>query len=102
MAQKAVGKDDFRHIPAGVNGVSQRLAVVWDRAVVSEALNTRYHELVTHPHCDRCHDRHQHGHQFHTMLLLSLSISYCLCFGDFSIFWCSFFHQFVEEHLTDG
>ena len=43
MAQKAVGKDDFRFIPGGVNGVAERLAVVWDRAVVSDALNTHFH-----------------------------------------------------------
>jgi len=43
MAQKAVGKDDFRFIPAGLNGVAQRLAVVWDRSVVSDALNTHFH-----------------------------------------------------------
>jgi len=37
LAQKAVGKDDFRHIPAGVSGVARRLNVVWHRAVVSSA-----------------------------------------------------------------
>ncbi|XP_070598109.1 dihydropyrimidinase-related protein 5 isoform X2 [Erythrolamprus reginae] len=36
--QKAMGKEDFTKIPHGVSGVQDRMAVIWERGVVSQRI----------------------------------------------------------------
>ncbi|KAJ1432086.1 Metal-dependent hydrolase, composite domain superfamily [Sesbania bispinosa] len=51
--QKALGIDDFRYIPNGVNGIEERMHVVWDTMVESGQISVTDYVRVTSTECAR-------------------------------------------------
>ncbi|KAM7523447.1 hypothetical protein LguiA_013349 [Lonicera macranthoides] len=51
--QKAMGYDDFRKIPNGVNGIEERMHVVWDTMVESGQISVTDYVRVTSTECAR-------------------------------------------------
>lgn len=51
--QKALGKDDFRKIPNGVNGLEERMHLVWDTMVASGQIPVTDYVRLTSTECAR-------------------------------------------------
>ncbi|XP_058107460.1 dihydropyrimidinase-like isoform X3 [Magnolia sinica] len=51
--QKALGIDDFRNIPNGVNGIEERMHLVWDTMVESGRISVTDYVKITSTECAR-------------------------------------------------
>ncbi|CAA2979704.1 dihydropyrimidinase [Olea europaea subsp. europaea] len=51
--QKSLGIDDFRKIPNGVNGIEERMHIVWDSMVVSGQISVTDYVRLTSTECAR-------------------------------------------------
>lgn len=49
--QKSLGKDDFRKIPNGVNGIEERMILVWDTMVASGRVSVTDYVRMTSTEC---------------------------------------------------
>ncbi|CAM8975581.1 unnamed protein product [Rhodiola kirilowii] len=51
MAQRRAGKDDFRKLPSGVNGIEERMHVLWDIMVNSGQIGVMDYVRMTSTEC---------------------------------------------------